>query len=72
MSCKRIGLLCSSQGHSNGSYGQSMTVLTVSTELLILFAAKVGLIVQHHKPECPVEKWDYCVQGQGHSKVSKC
>ena len=24
------------------------------------------------KPECPVEKWNYCVQGQGHSKGSKC
>ena len=30
------------------------------------------MIVQHHKPECPVEKWDYCFQGQGHSESSKC
>ena len=29
-------------------------------------------IVQHHKPECSVEKWDYCVQGQGHNEGSKC
>ena len=29
-------------------------------------------IVQHHKPECPVEKWDDSVQGQGYSKGSKC
>ena len=36
------------------------------------FATKLGLIVQHHKPECSVEKWDYCIQGQGHSKGSKC
>ena len=28
--------------------------------------------MQHHKPECPVEKWDYCVQGQGYSEGSKC
>ena len=33
---------------------------------------KFGLIVQHHKLECPVEKWDYCIQGQVHSKGSKC
>ena len=33
------------------------------------------MIVQHHKPECPVEKWDYCDQSQGHSEgsnVSEC
>ena len=28
------------------------------------------MIVQHHKLECPVEKWDYCIQSQGHSKGS--
>ena len=36
------------------------------------FATKLSLIVQHHKPECPVEKWDDCVQGQGHNKGPKC
>ena len=35
-------------------------------------ATKLGLIVQHHNPECPVEKWVYFVQGQGHSECSKC
>ena len=33
---------------------------------------QLGLIVQHHKLERPVEKWDFCIQGQGHSKGSKC
>ena len=28
-------------------------------------------MVQHHKQECPVEKWGYCVQGQGHSEGLK-
>ena len=37
-----------------------------------LFATKLGLIVEHQKLECPMEKWDYCVEGQGHSKGSKC
>ena len=29
------------------------------------------LLVQHHKPECPLQDLDYCVHGQGHSKGSK-
>ena len=29
-------------------------------------------MVQHHKTECHLEKLDYCVQSQGHSKDSKC
>ena len=36
------------------------------------FATKLGLIVHYHKPECFMEKLDCCVQGQGHSKISKC
>ena len=36
------------------------------------FATKLGLIIQHHKPECPVQNLDYYIQGQGHSKGSKC
>ena len=36
------------------------------------FCYKLGLIVHYHKPECFMEKLDCCVQGQGHSKISKC
>ena len=36
------------------------------------FATRLGLLVQHHKLECPVRKWDYCIQGQGHSKGLNC
>ena len=36
------------------------------------FATKLGLIVQHYKLECTVEKLGYCIQDQGHSKGSKC
>ena len=46
------------QGHSEGLYNQTMTISVVSSKLLVLFATKLGLIVQHHKLECPVEKWD--------------
>ena len=35
-------------------------------------ATKLGLMVQHHKPECSVGKCDYCIQGQGHSKGWIC
>ena len=36
------------------------------------FATKLGLIVYYHKPECFMKKLDCYVQGQGHSKISKC
>ena len=36
------------------------------------FATKLGLIVHYHKLECFMGKWDCGVQGQGHSKISKC
>ena len=36
------------------------------------FATKLCSIVQHHKLECPVEIFYYCIQGQGHSKGSIC
>ena len=32
------------------------------------FAVKLRLIVHYHKPECFIEKLDYCVQCQGHSE----
>ena len=36
------------------------------------FVIKPGVVVQHHKLECFVEKLVYCDQGQSHSKGSKC
>ena len=29
-------------------------------------------MVHYHQPECFMEKLDCCVQGKGHSKISKC
>ena len=50
--------------------------MTVSTFLLYFLncqsATKLGLIVQHYKPEWPVQKLGLCVQSHGHSKGSKC
>ena len=38
------------------------------------FATKLGLIVHYNKPECFMEKFDCCVQGQGHKfqNVREC
>ena len=49
-----------------------MTISVVSCKQLVGFATKLALVVQYHKPECPVDKWDYCVQDQGHNEGSKC
>ena len=50
--------------------------MTVSISIFTItaapFATKLGLIVHYHKPECFTEKLDCCVQGQAHSKISKC
>ena len=59
------------QGHSESWYNQNTTISVVSSKLLVRFVTKLALIIKCHKPECPVEKWDYCFQGQGHSKGSK-
>ena len=61
------------QGLSEGLCNQNMTIFTISSKLLVrllphLVCTKLGLMVHYHKPECPVGKWDYCVQGQGHSE----
>ena len=60
------------QDHSEGLYNKNTTIFYYIFQTAGPFAARLALIVQHHKPECPVEKWDYCIQGQGHSEVSKC
>ena len=57
------------EGHSEGIYNQNMTIFTISSKLLV---RKLRFIVQHHKLEWPVEKWDFYVEGQGHSESSKC
>ena len=58
------------QGDSKGLYNQNMTIFYYIFRTAGPFVTKLGLIVQHHKLECPVEKWDYCVQGQGHCEGS--
>ena len=35
------------------------------------FVTKPGMVMWHYKPECHVEKLDFCVQGQSHSNGSK-
>ena len=77
---KRLVCCFQGQGHSKGSYDKNMTVSTIFSELLILLQPNffvVVLIVHYHKPECLMMKFgccvlDYGIQGQGHSKGSKC
>ena len=61
------------QGHSEGLCGLSTAraICTFSSKLLVCLQL-IFFYIQHHKLECPVEKWDYCVQDQGHSDSSKC
>ena len=54
---------------SEGLYNQNITISIISSKWLVCWQPNL------HKPECCVEKWDYCIQGQGHSKgqnVSEC
>ena len=62
------------QGHSEGldKIYIIKTQLYFAFEITAMFTTKGGFVTQHLKPECPVEKLDYCVEGQGHSKGSKC
>ena len=32
------------------------------------FDTKLGMVMQHHEPECPAEKLVICLQCQGHSE----
>ena len=61
---------CQCQGHNEGLYNQNMTISTIF-QTAGPFAIKLSLVVQHYKPECPAEKLDYCIQGQGHSENLK-
>ena len=51
------------RGYSEGLRNQNMTISTMSSKLLVRFATRFGLLVQHQKPECPVQMCDYCVEG---------
>ena len=72
MSCGKLGLL-HSRSRSRQWFKMSVNVclddIFWTTEH---FVTKLGVIMQHHKPMCSVKKLDYCNQGQGHSKGSKC
>ena len=59
------------QGHSSGSCDQNMTLSAISFELLIPWQLNLvwfAIISQR----VLWKKLDDCIQGQGHSEVSKC
>ena len=81
---KRLVCCFQCQGHSKGSYDQNLSFVFNMAHMIRIclsqysfwtadpFATKLGFIVHYHKPECPMKKLDYYLQGQGHSKISKC
>ena len=60
------------ESHSAGLYNQNMTIFLWHRLICWSIWNQTWSIVQHHKPNCPVEKWDCCIQGKGHSEGSKC
>ena len=48
------------QGHSEGIYVIKMWLFLLHFLNFWCIASKLGLIVQHHKPECAMEKSDCC------------
>ena len=65
---EKMVLCLQCQGHSEGLYNQNMIIFYSVFETAGMFATKLALVIQHHRLECPVEKLNYCVQSQGHSK----
>ena len=73
--CHGIRLACyfQGQGHCKSSYDQQCDNFYCIVETADPFVTRLGLIVHYDKPECFMEKLDYCVQGQGHSKnLNEC
>ena len=66
LSCEKIWLLCcgQGQGHSEGWYDQNMTLSTIFWTIDSL-ATKLGLMIYHHKPECPVKEVGLLHSGSG-------
>ena len=60
------------QGRSEGLHKQNMTVSIVSSKLLVRLQPNLIFLVEHQKPECPIERMDYCVQGREQSDGSEC
>ena len=68
VSCKKIDLLFSKSSSLQeliSKYDNFYCIFWTADH----FATKLGLIVHYHKPECSMEKFYCCAQGQGHSKI---
>ena len=74
LECHAKRLICyfQGQGHSKGSYDQNMTVSTISAELLILLLSNLVCWYIIISQNVLWRNFNCCVQGQGHSKISKC
>ena len=65
----KCGCTLQGQGHSEDSYNQNMTVSIITSELMILLQPKLSLMVDHHKPTCPMKRLDWCVQVKVNAEV---
>ena len=72
MSCGKLGSLPSISRSQQGLILSKYDYFYYIFETAGPFATKLDLIVQHHKPECPVGKLGHCIQGEGHSESLEC
>ena len=56
VSCRKIGSLSSMPRSQRGLIQLKYDYFYYIFQIACLFATKLGLVVKHHKPECPVEK----------------
>ena len=62
------------QSHSKGSYDQNMTLSTILSEVLIcpFLATKLGLMLHHQKPECPMKtNWSLHLRSRPQWRVKR-
>ena len=57
------------QHYSNGWCNPNVTSFYCIFQIAGLLAIKLGLIAQHHTPECPVKKLDYALKVKVTTKV---
>ena len=72
VSCKKIDLLFSRSRSLQELIWSNYDNFYCISWTAYAFSTKLGLMVHYHKPKCFMEKLYCCVQGHGHSKISKC
>ena len=68
VSCGKLVYCIQCQGQSKDSKCEWLFVQMISSEPQNIFIIKLGVFMQHRKPECHAVKLVHYVQCQGHSK----